>query len=57
MIEKEYKNYVLVCDSCDDSEMVEQYDEAIKFAKENDWKFKLEKGIWYHYCQNCKQML
>jgi len=55
MIDKINNYYVLVCDGCGESESFDSFEEAVDFAKNNDWQFKKVNGEWENYCIDCSE--
>jgi hypothetical protein len=55
MIERSGWQYELICDHCEDSvDGFEEFDDAVKYKKENDWKsVKSSRGTWYELCPEC----
>ena len=55
MIDKIHGNYVLVCDGCCESEIFDNFEAALNYAKENNWTVeKNSKNEWENYCTDCK---
>jgi Fe2+ or Zn2+ uptake regulation protein len=54
MIDKIAGLYHLVCDNCGDTETFNSFDEAVDFAKENNWQLKKNKE-WENYCPDCRE--
>lgn len=57
MIDKQFGDYVLVCDVCEE-EAEEHYDtfqDAITGIKELGWKSEKHNKGWKHICPNCRE--
>jgi Fe2+ or Zn2+ uptake regulation protein len=55
MIDKAYDNYILVCDGCGESETFDSFQDALDYAKENNWVIKKHETDWINYCKDCKR--
>ena len=55
MVEKDYDNYILICDICGENEVHDSFDEAVE-VKKAEWGTKFEKGQWIDMCPCCKEM-
>jgi hypothetical protein len=53
-IEKDYREYQLVCDICGGYVPgFETYQDALDYAKEMGWTTKRERGEWVNCCEDC----
>ena len=57
MIIENYKDrYHLICDICGDTATgLDDFDEAVEYAKENGWKTEKYNGAWENYCPECQE--
>lgn len=55
MIDKIYDNYILVCDGCGETETFDNFEDALSYAKNNDWLIKKNGTDWFNYCKDCKE--
>ena len=55
MIDKEYGKYYINCDLCGLLYIPGFMDleDAVKYAKDEGWKFKRVGDEWEHYCGGC----
>lgn len=55
MIDKEYGQYKVYCDVCNESsEDLDNFNDAIDWKKENNWKpIKCKNNEWIDLCPSC----
>lgn len=56
MIIKEWTNYTVYCDGCEE-QLIPQlsFDDALDVIVNNEWKTVKEEGSdWEHYCPECQ---
>lgn len=57
MIDKQYGEFILICDCCGIEHKFETFEEAVKFKKLNGWK-SVKVGLeWEDICDSCLEML
>lgn len=56
MIQEEYGKYILSCNRCDELVILNDFSEAVRYAKEF-WKTVKDGDDYRHYCEDCKEKL
>lgn len=56
-IDKQYGNYVLSCDGCNEQLIIEgDFNDVLEAIDENEWQAtKKENGEWEHACSGCQK--
>ena len=57
MIEKEYGEYILICDVCGDAtagEGWQTFQEAVQHKRDNGWRWRKIDGEWEDICPECQ---
>jgi hypothetical protein len=58
MIERIYHEFTPVCDACGEAlEACETFEDAVRKARDAEWKSRKIKGVWLDYCTRCSPEL
>ena len=57
MIDKQGKNFELVCDYCGNTQDFDTFDEALDFIEDEGWNKTNLDGTWYNLCPECIEEL
>ena len=49
----EDSEYYLICDNCGKRIRFEEWDEAVKYKKQNGWKSRKQSEEWLDICKEC----
>ena len=58
MIERIHSEYTPVCDGCGKYlESCDSFEDAVRTARDAEWKARKVKGVWVDYCTACSPAL